>query len=60
MSEREARGEGRAHGEGQGARGARSKAELGRTGLGRTAGQKPTTRTTTDRNPIAKRNPKRD
>jgi hypothetical protein len=31
---------------------------LGRTGLGRAVGQKPMTRTTTDRNPIAKRNPK--
>jgi hypothetical protein len=44
-----------------GARGPRpGQARLGWTGLGRTVGQKPTTRTTTDRNPIAKRNPKRD
>jgi hypothetical protein len=32
----------------------------GRVGLGRVAGQNPTTRTTTGRKPIAKRNPKRD
>jgi hypothetical protein len=46
---------GGAHGEGQGARGTRARA-----GPGHTTGQKPTTRTTTDRNPIVKRNPKRD
>jgi hypothetical protein len=60
MRERETRGGGRSHEEGQGARGARAKAGLGRTGLCRTAGQKTTTRTTTDWNPIAKRNPKQD
>jgi hypothetical protein len=37
------------------ARGAR--ARPGRAGLGHVAGQNPTTRTTTDRNPIVKRNP---
>jgi hypothetical protein len=52
MRERERRG---AH---RGRWGAR--AGLGRAGLGRVAGQNPTTRTTTDRNPIANRNPKRD
>jgi hypothetical protein len=31
----------------------------GRAGLGRGPGRKPTTHTTTDRNPIANRNPKR-
>jgi hypothetical protein len=35
-------------------------AELGRAGLGCVAGQNPMTRTTTDRNPITKRNLKRD
>jgi hypothetical protein len=45
------------HGEGQDARGARAKvgpswAGLGRAGLGRTAGQNPVARTTTDQNPI--------
>jgi hypothetical protein len=35
-------------------------AGLGRVGLGRVAGRNPTTHTTTDRNPIANRNPKRD
>jgi hypothetical protein len=43
-------GERGAHGEGTGARGAR--AELGRAGLGRTAGQNPVALTTTDRNSI--------
>jgi hypothetical protein len=43
-------GRGGAHGEGTGAKGAR--AELGRAGLGRTAGQNPVARTTTDRNSI--------
>jgi hypothetical protein len=32
----------------------------GWAGLGRRPGQKPTTHATTDRNPIEKRNPKRD
>jgi hypothetical protein len=32
----------------------------GRAGLGRVASQNPTTRTTTDRKPNAKRNPRRD
>jgi hypothetical protein len=55
-----------AHGGGAGVPGARraraglSWARLGRAGLGHVVGQNPTTRTTTDRNPIAKRNPKRD
>jgi hypothetical protein len=31
-----------------------------RARLGRVAGQKPTTRTALDRNPVVKRNPKRD
>jgi hypothetical protein len=40
-------------GEGQGARGAgQGRAELGQARLGRTAGQNPVARTTTDRNPI--------
>jgi hypothetical protein len=33
---------------------------LGRAGLGRGPGRKPTTYTTTDRNPIVNRIPKRD
>jgi hypothetical protein len=33
---------------------------LGRAGLGRVAGRNPTTRTTTDRNPITNQNSKRD
>jgi hypothetical protein len=33
---------------------------LGRAGLGRVVGQNPTTRTTADQKPIAKRNLKRD
>jgi hypothetical protein len=59
MKERE-RKEGARMGEGQGAGGARARvgqagscwARLGRVGLGRTAGQNPVARTTTDRNPI--------
>jgi hypothetical protein len=48
---------------GWGARGARGRAGTGRAGsgragLGRGSGRKPTTHTTTDRNPIANRNPK--
>jgi hypothetical protein len=62
MREKGKRGGG-AHG-GGGAPGARGRgpgrAGPGRAGLGRVVGQNPTTRTTTDRNPIAKRNPKRD
>jgi hypothetical protein len=46
-NERKRPGEGRAHGEGMGARGAR--AEMGWARLGRTAGQNPMARTTTDR-----------
>jgi hypothetical protein len=42
---------------GGGARGARPRS--GRAGLGCGPGRKPTTHTTTDRNPIANRNPKR-
>jgi hypothetical protein len=49
------RGRGRAQGEvGRQGRG------QGRARLGRTSGQNPTTHTTTDRNPIANQNPKRD
>jgi hypothetical protein len=45
--------EGARMGEGQGARGAgQGRAELGQARLGRTAGQNPVARTTTDRNPI--------
>jgi hypothetical protein len=47
-------------GAGRQRRAGQSRAELDWAGLGRTVGQKPTTRTTTDQNPIAKRNPKRD
>jgi hypothetical protein len=55
----------RTHGEGQGARGARTKAgpswvRPGWAGLDRTAVQNPAARTTTDRRPNAKRNPQRD
>jgi hypothetical protein len=51
--------------EGQGAKGARAKAGPswawpGRARLGHTVGQNPVARTTTDRNPNAKQNPKRD
>jgi hypothetical protein len=56
------RGEGARMGGGLGARGewgALGRAGLGRAGLGRGPGRKPTTHTTTDRNPIANRNPKR-
>jgi hypothetical protein len=53
-------GEGARHGEGHGARGARAKARPSRIWSGRTAGQQPTTSTTTDRDPIAKQNLKRD
>jgi hypothetical protein len=58
-------GRGHAHGEGQGAKGTRARAgpswaRPGRVGLGRVAGQNPTTRTTTDRSPITNRNPKQD
>jgi hypothetical protein len=46
--------EGRAWGCG----GARGRAKLGWARSGRGPGRKPTTRTTTDRNPIANQNPK--
>jgi hypothetical protein len=63
MMERETRGGG-THGGGAGALGARGpgrgRAGPGRAGLGRVAGQNPTTRTTTDRNPNTKRKLKRD
>jgi hypothetical protein len=36
------------------------RARSGRAGLGRVAGRNSTTHTTTDRNPIANQNPKRD
>jgi hypothetical protein len=49
---KERQGEGGAWGEGQG--------RAGWAGLGRVAGQNPTTRTTTDQKSIAKRNQKRD
>jgi hypothetical protein len=55
MREREKRERKGAHGEAR-APGARQ-ARPGRAGLGRGLGQKPTTRTTTDRTPIANRNP---
>jgi hypothetical protein len=42
-----------------GARGRAGRARLGRAGLGRGPGQKPTTHTTTDQNPIANQKPKR-
>jgi hypothetical protein len=56
MKERERREGARAWVRGR-ARGARGPE---RAGLGRTACQNPATRTTTDRNPIVNRNPKRD
>jgi hypothetical protein len=61
MKERERREGVRAwvRGKASGARGP-ERAGLGRTRLGRTACQNPATRTTTDRNPIVNRNPKRD
>jgi hypothetical protein len=51
MRERERREGAGAWGEGQGARARAGRAGLGWVGLGRVAGQKPTTRTTTDQNP---------
>jgi hypothetical protein len=59
MRERKRR-ERRAHGGGAGEPGRMGQSEPGWVGLGGVAGQKPTTRTTSDRNPIAKRNLKRD
>jgi hypothetical protein len=56
MRERD-QGEG-AHGEGRGRQGRAGRAGPGRAGPHR--GSKPTTRTTTNRNPIANRNLKRD
>ena len=53
------KGRGRVHGGGAGALGARGP-RLGRAGLGRTVGQNPVARTTTDRNPIVNRNPEQD
>jgi hypothetical protein len=44
-------------GGGRGARGTPGRAGPGWVRLGRLAGRKPTTHTTTDRNPIANRNP---
>jgi hypothetical protein len=57
MRERD-QGEGGAHGEGRGRQEHTGRAELGWDGPHR--GLKPTTRTSTNRNPIANRNPKRD
>jgi hypothetical protein len=54
MRERERREGAHAHGERQGARGARAKVGSSWAGLGHIAGQNPAARTTTDRNPIAK------
>jgi hypothetical protein len=44
-------------GGGRGARGAPGRTGLGWVRLGRVAGRKPAAHTTTDRNPIANRNP---
>jgi hypothetical protein len=55
---KEEKGEGARMGRGR-APGRAGQSGPGWVGLGRVAGQKPTTRTTSDRNPIAKRNAKR-
>jgi hypothetical protein len=60
MREKEARGGGARMGGGAGAPGHMGQSGPSWVGLGHVAGQNPTTRTTTDRKPIAKRNPKRD
>jgi hypothetical protein len=64
MGERKRREGARVWGEaGRQGRAGQGRAKLGQagpTGLGRVAGPNLTTRTTTDRNPNAKRNPQRD
>jgi hypothetical protein len=57
---KEEKGEGARAWGGAGRRGRAGQSGPGWDGLGRVAGQKPTTRTASDRNPIAKQNPKRD
>jgi hypothetical protein len=60
MREREREG-GHARGrQGRAARAGPGQVGLDRAELSRVVGQNPTTRTTTDQNPIANRNPKRD